>query len=200
MSKENPMTTFKLAVRIGEHAFRAEGPEEIVRAEYQRFLETISPQAPAHLFEANATEAKQPTQPNTVAATAGMLSQLNCTVGPLALNPEKGTVSLWQLPETKDYVLDSLLLLLWGFDHLAGTRHVPDPNKAGFLDRPDTSVTAAILTGAARKSGIVVERIDRVVTTNRDLITRLGAKRGTRYRLTKAGKERAEKLLGEMGG
>jgi hypothetical protein len=178
------MSAFKLNVRIAGNIFRAEGDEQSVRDEFRQFLEavqaTIPPKPPHEKSEDAQFEFDDP------------LNRVFRIVG-------NSVPALHMPPETENYVLDTILLLLLANEKVAAALFEPDPSDRGFLpQQPPNTVQAGRLIAGARRSGLPRERIDRTIAANRDIIKKHGVKRGTRYALTSLGKERAEKLLREL--
>lgn len=85
---------------------------------------------------------------------------------------KNGRLTLRKLPAR---IADALLLVLYGKRRLQDRKWVPAPG----------------MTGAARASGARFDRADRLLAGYPDLVEGFGQRRGKRYRLTAAGRQRA---------
>ncbi len=93
---------------------------------------------------------------------------------------ESGTITLRLLPETgRDSHADALLLVLYGMLELRG--RAPS--------------TAPALLKSIRESGLMLRRASRALEGKGRLVSTSGARRGKRYRLTRAGIEHCERLI-----
>ena len=197
------MERYKLRVRVGNAEFEAEGPQDVVKDQFDMFMGCLAsvPQATGGL---NATPLESIRQralyrhvqnpvvdPSADAANDdnreeqdtppagnadGTLSRL------YVADPKSRSVSLKFLPNSKSAEVDSLLLLLYGFKSLTGDEHV----------------SANELMTAARKSGLSLVRLDRILGSLNGFVQKGGKKRGTKYFLTNPGIAKAEALLREI--
>jgi hypothetical protein len=164
---------YKLEISIGNSKFAAEGPEEAVKAAFEawRALVTATPAA---------LESGQKPKAETVPATD--TNQMAALLDRVFSKDEPAGVSLLVKPRTDRVEADSLILLLYGFLKI----------------RNQTAVTAVRLGQAAEKSGLQLDRIDRVTVARKELITEAGQRRGKKYGLNNPGVAHAEKMLGEI--
>lgn len=169
-------SAYKLHVKIGQSEFTAEGTEESVKQDYERFLAALSiVPSPARPLTENLQ-----IQPGRSEITT---PDLEPTVLQRAFTEDQqGIVSLRVRPSTPNRVADALLLILYGFRFLRSQHDVP----------------VIQLMEAARQSGVGIDRIDRAIAPHRELITYGGTRRGGRYGLNNPGVIMAETLLREM--
>jgi hypothetical protein len=171
------MDSFKLKMRIGEHEFEAEGPSEVVQAQFAAFRELVE------------AAAKAPTNPQGLEPPPPYL--------PLAGTPPpgpppslKGELSLDKIMRNEGRIVsltargasleDEILLLLLGQRKL----------------RTNDSVTGGEILDGLRLTGRTVNRIDYQLdkmTDAGDVIT-VGTNRARRYRLTNQGLAKAQDL------
>ncbi|HEX5010661.1 MAG TPA: hypothetical protein VFY71_09680 [Planctomycetota bacterium] len=172
--------TYVLNVKLGGAEFHGEGDKEEVRADYQLWLEAL-----------RASGGRGASVNDSIgSATQGGASASNGESGPRSADDDllarvfhrdrEGIVSM--LVKPKD-VPDQILLMIYG--HLRLTS--------------EPFVFAVTLARSLRKSGCPLDRMDRVLGTHEGtLITKAGAKRGTKYSLTNPGKKRAEELMAQL--
>lgn len=170
----------KIRVKVGSAEFEAEGSEETVNAQYEKFL--------AMLGQMKGNGAEPHIDPSTEVLPDSNNSPRQQITGEFlsrAFAVDKGgTVSLLALPpKGENQEADALILILYGF------RRVREQNVV-MVDQ---------LIEAARQSGVeTAGRVARVLDPRSDLITRSGIKRGTRYGLNNRGAMHAENLLIQM--
>ena len=169
------MDAYKLHVKIGQAEFNAEGSEETVRQDYDKFLSALSA---THTSARSQEQSSRDNGPDGSEASGID----NFSLHRAFRKDRRGIVSLRVRPNTPNRIADSLLMILYGFRILRGQDDVP----------------VIQLMEAAKQSGAQVERIDRAIAPHKDLVTRGGAKRGGRYGLNNPGVARAEELLRQM--
>jgi hypothetical protein len=156
-----------ISIKLGNAEFSAEGPVNIVQAQFEAFLRAL---------ESRPGEAGKPDKPDsnggqnrvTAELDSGLLNRVFAKDG-------ADRVSLKALPRSG--AGDALLLILYGFEEIAG----------------EHSVTGSALIKAAEKSGVRLDRLDR--TIDAELVTAAGMRRAKRYGLNNRGKQRAQEIL-----
>jgi hypothetical protein len=200
----------KLFVRVGNAEFKAIGPQDLVKEQFDLFLGVVSeipgaiaavprngsakpkingtpkaidPELPANhheQFEENLTEIEGIDVP----LSNGDVTPLTKEQIDRAYRLDGKSLSMRVLPHTKDPGADGLLLLVYGFHAI--------------LDQKE--ISALILAESARQSGVMLSRIDRTMARMKQFIRRGGRAKGTRYQITNPGIIAAERLLKEMFG
>ena len=156
----NEYHPYKMHITLpGGGSFHVEGPEEKVRADYRDFLAALRTPVPV----AVAVPVPAPPGAPTLAPAAGQPLPREHLSRVFALDQDGVPVSLLHKPKTEAQNADALLMILWGFRELKNTEQV----------------TAFELMKAARKSGVQLERLDRVIGKS-PYVTIGGAKSGTR--------------------
>jgi hypothetical protein len=167
------MDTFKLKMRIGDHEFEAEGPTEVVQAQFAAFRELIenvpqfTPPAPLPDSENSATP------PASTLKGELMLDKI--------MRQEGRVVSLTARGASLE---DEILLVLLGQRKL----------------RTNDSVSGGEILDGLRLTGRTVNRIDYQLdkmTDTGDVIT-VGTNRARRYRLTNQGFNKAQELAMDL--
>src|SRR5574337_731557 len=164
------METFKLRVKIGDNEFEAEGPEETVRAQFDRgksLVEStpapprrVEPQEPDHQGENDVRGGGVPT-PHPVSDFAReQLAKI------FQADDRRQTVALRVQTTGERRYADAALLTLYGFHVLRGQDEVPTTR----------------LMDALEIAGLSVPRIDRPVApyVREGLILTVGSGKGTR--------------------
>jgi hypothetical protein len=156
------MDTCRLRVKIGPYEMEAEGPRDFVEKHYGSFAERIPQNTQLAAVPKTPTAAEDAPQ-NAYASIYRV---------------EGKFVTLTAKPSGDDQELDGLLLVLLGYKEMQGT---------------DT-VSADELLYGMKQSGFGLDRTDRLAARaeGHNLITKTGVRRGTRYRLTNPGAERAK--------
>lgn len=179
---------FKLAVKLGEFEFSAEGPEGIVRDQYKAWLTLVEQlartgrhTAPRGMrigaaAEADSLTGASPTGGSTGAPSNDLLKRV------FLVDPKAGTVSLRVLPQGPNREGDSLILLIYGFAHYFS----------------ETAVLGTKLMKAARASGLQVGRVDRAIGPHSDKVTVAGLRKGRKYGLNNPGAAYAHRALSEI--
>lgn len=166
------MDTQKLKVKIDNHEFEAEGPIEIVQAQFAAFRELIS-----------SLPKQSPKQPSPVLVVpdekpGDLLPHLPIDK---ILKADGRVLSLTARCESID---DAVLLILLGQKEF----------------RSNQEATGAEIMDGLKQSGYRVPRVDRVLdklTLGGEIIT-IGAHRGRRYRLTNVGLTKALSIAKEV--
>jgi hypothetical protein len=188
---EEAVEAHKLEVRIGDAQFSAEGSEEAVKEQFDKFLDALRAVAPTR----HAPPAPPPLNTLTPGRRAIELDDGGGENGKgggldkklierLFMLGDDGQLSLRVLPNGDERDADALVLLLLGY--------------AVILDA--ISVTGMHLMKGARQSGVMIGRIDRVIDARQQYITKAGYKRGIRYGLNNPGMQYAETLARKVLG
>jgi hypothetical protein len=167
--------THRIHVTLGQDKFEAEGQEELVNDQYEKFLSTIA-------LLASSRSQQQPEKLESQGEIIVEGSGTNLLERAFLVDKD-GIVSLKALPKTANRDADALVLILYGFKSLGQEK--------------DVIPVLALLAGA-RQSGLQIDRVDRTIAPNISLVNKGGQKRGGRYSLNNAGIAYAEKLLREM--
>jgi hypothetical protein len=157
------METTKIKTKIGNNEFEADGPVEIVTAQFEAFLSSIS-------------AAPSVGTKNDAFAQSGSKQNQQDTVGGVHVPIEKvmhvsgRIVSLTALPTSNE---DAALLIMLGHKDL----------------RNNEAVTGQEIGDGLAQSGRPVPRVDRVMETalTEAWVLKSGMRRSTRYRLTNQG-------------
>jgi hypothetical protein len=159
----------KVRVKIGDAEFEAEGSEETVKEQYDRFLASLPAAQTAKKLgdTASADEGRQAAggDPDTALARA--------------FKDEADVVSLRLHPKGDNRDADALLMILYGYLMLKGQREV----------------LSTQLARSAAQTGLGLDRIDRTMAKNEPYCGRGGERKGTYYSLNNVGINRAKELL-----
>lgn len=169
----------RLRIKIGDAEFEASGTPESVKEQYDLFLQALkaaSPTPPAESTHSNHASRPHEKPRSTLGVTP---SEVPVDVIQRAFTIRDDLVTLNALPRTANAGADTLLALLWGFEHMQN----------------QTSVSAMALTDAARASGLQLNRVDRVISPQQAYFQRAGARKGTRYSLNNPGRAYAATVL-----
>lgn len=170
------MDTCRLRVKIGPYEMEAEGPRDFVEKHYGSFSERIpvSNQL-ATIADSSSTTGK---------AGATGLPSLEESAYTAIFRSDGKFVTLTARPSGEEAELEGLLLVLMGYKELRGA----------------DLVSADELLHGLKQSGFGVDRADRLAARAEDqkLITKTGVRRGTRYRLTNPGMDRAKAVAGGL--
>ena len=166
----------KLTIKLPNGAeFSAEGTEDSIKEMFKKFEQLWNQPAPARPAPMMPTEAVVAPVAAAV-AEAGAESQL---MDRLFVTDDYAGVSLLAKPTGDNANGDALIALLYGFAKLLN----------------ENSPTAIKLMRAAEKSGVKVDRLDRVLNNESQWITTSGARKGKRYGLNNPGLLHAEEIL-----
>jgi len=162
------METHRIKMKIGVHEFEAEGPRELVTAQFEAFMAAVS-SLPAG---APSNHLGTPITPATpLEASQAILDRVFSKGDPLSLAALPSGDNAWE---------NALLILLYGYLKING----------------EQTVTGTMLNKAAKKSGVVVDRIDRAMSIHQpDFVLVAGAKKGRKYSLNNRGIARAEEII-----
>jgi hypothetical protein len=161
------MDSYRIKVKIGDNEFDAEGPPDLVKAQFEAFKEIITSLPPR-----NDTPIVQPVQQVPfIQAVAQESEQANFEK---MFKAEGRVISLTALPAN---VMDAVLLTLFG--------------QRTF--RNNDSITGAEIKDGLVQSGYRVDRVDRFIDklTGEGLVIKIGIGKASRYRLTNQGLARA---------
>ncbi len=181
-------TTHRIKIKLGDAEFDAEGPSDLINAQFSAFLEAVSnatpkaapaPVAPSSDASGDAANANSAASVPT-AATPNAPSVSGDTLS--RVFKVNDTVSLLATPKTDKPAADALLAILYGYDRMKSI----------------SAVTGTTLMKAAKQSGINIDRIDRVMGTRDEFVNFAGVKKGRRYSLNNRGTEEAEKIIRKM--
>jgi hypothetical protein len=162
------MESMRLKLKIGDHEFDAEGPSDVVQAQFASWRDLIA------ALPAVAVQLKTPAQPERVVEQP---QQRNGIEYDKIMKQDGRFVSLTARGESLE---DELILLLLGQKQL----------------RANDSVTGTELIEGLRQTGRTVNRIDYQLdkmSEAGDVIT-IGQGRARRYRLTNTGLNRAQDI------
>lgn len=175
----------RMKVRFGDHAFMVSGREDVVKEQYDRFVE-----AAVAIAQASAGPAKSPAKSSKSANGHDVESGVDSMDSALVdakwdrvFKRKDDQVSLIVLPSTKTQVSDALILILYGFQTLLKAE----------------SVSCVDMMAAAKVSGVRIGRIDRALPAAYGCYYHKGGfAKGTRYTLNNQGLRYAQELLEEM--
>lgn len=176
------MESYRLKVKLGDYEFDAEGPHDVVQAQFQAFQEMVAALPP---------RGSQPAQPLTRPDDSSADTPLALKVSTDAtidqslskiMKVENRVVSLTVTPQSAE---DAVLLLLLGQRLM---RNNESPTGSELVD--GVSATGGLEMG---RSDRLMERIAR----NGDVIM-IGERRGKRYRLTNAGINKARQIAANL--
>jgi hypothetical protein len=162
------MDGYRLKIKVGEHEFEAEGPANVVQAQFEAFKSLIVT-IPSSTAANKPLAITQTERDNSVSANESALALDKIT------RVEDRVVSLTNKPDT---IEDAALLLMLG--------------QRTF--RANDSVTGGEVISGLRQSGINVGRVDWRLDklAGEGLIIKIGSGRASRYRLTNQGMNKAQ--------
>lgn len=168
------MDSYKIKVKIGDYEFEAEGSPEIVRAQFDSFKELIS-SIPAK----KDTPAASPIQQNPQKQEEN--EENGNPLYDKVFKVDGRVVSLTALPSG---VPEAILMMILAQRHY----------------RKNESVTGSEIMDGLQQSGYTVDRIDRQMDkfVGDGLVIRIGKARGTRYRLTNQGLQKAQTIAKDV--
>jgi hypothetical protein len=161
---------YRLKMKIGDHEFEAEGPVDVVQAQFAAFKEMI---ANAH----NQKLTEPPSEPKEESGT----NELPHLPLEKIMKTEGRVVSLTARSETVD---EAVLLILLGQKEF----------------RSNQEVTGSEIQDGLKQSGYILPRIDRIMdkhSTDGSVIT-MGIHRGRRYRLSNQGLAKSLNIAKEV--
>lgn len=157
------METTKIKTKIGDFEFEAEGPAEVVNAQFEAFLSRISNVASNGANKTPAFTNEKPTnQQDNVGSSHVPIEKI--------LHVSGRIVSLTALPSSNE---DAALLIMLGHKDL----------------RNNEAVTGQEIGDGLAQSGRPVPRVDRLMekALEEAWVLKSGMRRSTRYRLTNQG-------------
>jgi hypothetical protein len=168
------MDNARIKVKIGDNEFEADGPVEIVKAQFDAFKELLSSKA------SESQKGAQLNMPNPV-EIAGKNGEPPHVPIEKILHSAGRVVSLTALPAS---TVDAALLIMLGHKDM----------------RNHLSVTGQEIGDGLAQSGRPVPRVDRVMdkAIEEAHVLKTGIKRGTRYRLTNQGLSKALNAAAEL--
>lgn len=173
----------KLRIKIGSAEFEAEGSQETVQQQYADFLKAITVQPQVRgTAQHNLTRQQDPPVDGEQPQPPSIHSNVDDSImARVFARDRRSGLSLSVLPRTANKVADSLVLLLYGYAVLLG----------------QNDVTGMSLMASAQQSGVPTPRVDKVLLSAdyRELVTKAGFKRGSKYGLNNRGMARAEEML-----
>ncbi len=178
------MDTHRIKVKLGDAEFDAEGSPEAVQAQYDAFLAAVAAvprktpdsQAQPVVVGAAALATGQATV-NGVGAVSGVATGIMERVF-----RQGDTLSLAALPRGDNAAADAMLALLYAYLRL----------------KNEGSVTGTLLMKSAKKSGVNIERVDRIMDRLTDFVLAAGVKKAKRYQLNNPGILRAEAIVNSI--
>jgi hypothetical protein len=181
--------TQKIKIRFGQFEFEAEGPTELVQAQYDRFMAAVEsaaakPVEPVpRIINRVMGDGVSVEDSNSATVTAAGGEAASGAVTDAMINRvfrrDGDTLSLLALPQGEDGAPDALMLLLYG--------HQKINNK--------NSISGYVLLKGARQSGINLERVDDPLAKRREFVLAAGVRRGRTYSLNNRGVTQAEAIL-----
>jgi hypothetical protein len=168
------MDNARIKVKIGDSEFEADGPVEIVKAQFDAFKELLS----LRVAESPRTAQVDVRLPVEKRAINGETPHVPIET---IMHASGRVISLTALPMS---TVDAALLILLGHKDM----------------RNHLSVTGQEVGDGLAQSGRPVPRVDRIMDKAIDeaLVLKTGVKRGTRYRLTNQGLSKALNVAAEL--
>jgi hypothetical protein len=173
------MENYRLKIKLGDYEFDAEGPHDVVQAQFQAFQEMVA-SVPRTPVKEPAPRRDDTPAPDSSLVTAD-LGTIDAALSRI-MKVENRIVSLTAPPKA---VEDAVLLLLYGQRMM----------------RNNEAVTGSeIVDGLTATGGLDIGRSDRLlerVARNGDVIM-IGERRGKKYRLTNAGSNKARQIAATL--
>jgi hypothetical protein len=166
------METTKLHLRVGQHEFDAEGPEDVVKEAFEKWRALVEKATEGPPMPAADTQAPQV----EMEARASDLSRI--------FKEDERSVSVKFLPQTEQRDADVVLLILYGQKILKQQDEVP----------------VTVLKAALKQSGCPIDRVDRIVAryVSDGLLRKGGMGKGGVYQLSNVGEQRATRLIADL--
>lgn len=180
------MENSKLKIKIGNHEFEAEGSQEHVQQQFERFCKLIEKSIETLPLEKTITTEKPNTQQNTDEIKSNGFSKTLPLEKIIKFDKDKGLISLIVLPtsgETRD--ADAVLLLLLGYNYY----------------KNETEILVTVLNEALEQSGIYSkDRINKTISPyiEQHLILKSGSRKGSKCKLSNQGMRKAEEIAWEL--
>lgn len=168
------MDTYRIKIKIGNNEFEAEGPSDIVREQFEAFKQLVS-SIPIQQDTPEPASDQQTIPVQQLAAESGL------PIYDKVFKVDGRVISLTALPGS---LPDAILMLAFGQRHY----------------RKNDSITGSELMDGLKQSGYKADRIDRQMDkfVTEGLVIRIGAGRGTRYRLTNQGLLKSQMLTKDL--
>lgn len=172
------METTRIKVRIGDAEFEAEGPQELITKQFDSFMAVVSATPKKEPTAPPSAAVGGPTQPASGAAPPTPASEVASAVMERVFR-QGDTLSLAALPNGENASSDAMLALLYGYMKI----------------KNETTVTGTSLMKSAKLSGVSVDRVDRLMAANQDLVLAAGVRKARRYQLNNRGIARAAQII-----
>jgi len=175
----------KLRVKIGPHEFEAEGPSEVVQAQFEAWRELIvastSAQGASSDLGSGGTDPDPEPDEEQPEENGGERALDPLVLQAFERDRQGRMVTLRYLPQSQRRDADAAVALLYGFQLLLNN------------DR----VLVGTLKDALQRSGIQPGRIDKTldVYVRRGLVLKGGRGPGGRYSLSNQGRNKAEEVI-----
>lgn len=175
--------TYRLKIKLGMHEFEAEGPVQVVQAQFAAFKELVAvlPTMPPPPMTSAPTATERPQMESADTDRAPAKPDVDAKLDKI-MKLENRTVSLTARPDSPE---NAVLLMLYGQKIL----------------RANDAVTGAeVMQGIANTGGLQIPRADRMLdklSGNGDVIV-IGERRSRRYRLTNAGLAKARQAANDL--
>ena len=168
------MDTTRIKIKIGDHEFDAEGPVEIVQAQFEAFRMIIS-NFPRHI-----DQPKSRNESHAIEDNGNNVGSAHVPIEKI-VHVSGRVVSLTAIPKSST---EAALLIMLGQKDL----------------RNNIAVTGQEIGDGLDQSGCPVPRVDRVMDKALDeaYVLKTGIKRGTRYRLTNQGLSKALNIAKDL--
>lgn len=168
------MENNRIKMKIGDAEFDAEGPSEIVTAQFNAFIAAIAARSTKAVVPV-VDDGGDEVPPNNFMPGTGIPQPILDRVF------RKGdTLSLAALPTGDNASADAMLALLYGYLMITG----------------ENAVTGTSLMKSAKISGIPIDRVDRLMSVSQpDYVLSAGVKKARRYQLNNRGISRAEEII-----
>jgi hypothetical protein len=172
------MESNKLKIKIGDHEFEAEGPPDVVQAQFAAFKELVT--------SAVATATPRNTQNTSPPGTKQDQDKTGSSDGLLLDKIMKVDGRVVSLTARAPSLSDAILLVIFGQKHF----------------RSNDGITGGEIIDGLRQSGQAVDRIDRTLEklAAEGLIIKLGTGRASRYRMTNLGVSKAQEVARDVIG
>lgn len=172
---------FRLKIKVGPYEFDAEGPHDVVQAQFEAFQELIkaSPTPISVTVPTEPNGGSTTTEPPTTLRDADQVVESNLN---RIMKVEGRVVSLTARPQA---VEDSALLLIYG---------------QRMLRNNEAPTGSEIIDGAIATGRLDLGRTDRLFEklARQGEVIMIGERRGKRYRLTNSGMAKARQIAAEL--
>ena len=168
------LDAYKIKIKLGEFEFEAEGSPELVREQFESFKNLIASIPPKQ-------DPPPVRQVQQVPEVIGVTDDSGSPQYDKVFKADGRVVSLTALPPSNP---DAILMIMLGQRHY----------------RKNESVTGSEIMDGLQQSGYTIDRIDRQMDkfVTEGLVIRIGKARGTRYRLTNQGLQKAQAVAKDV--